>query len=45
MFNFHYKLERNAIGLVLAIVMMASIGGAALSAGTYSILDGIGSVD
>ena len=27
MFKFHYKLERNAIGLVLAIVMMASIGG------------------
>jgi cytochrome c oxidase cbb3-type subunit 2 len=27
MFNFHYRLERNAMGLVLAIVVVASIGG------------------
>ncbi|QRM55894.1 cytochrome-c oxidase, cbb3-type subunit II [Sinorhizobium sp. BG8] len=27
MFNFHYRLERNAIGLVLGIVVVASIGG------------------
>lgn len=27
LFGFHYKLERNAIGFVLAIIMMASIGG------------------
>ena len=27
MFNFHYRLERNAIGFVLAIIVVASIGG------------------
>lgn len=27
MFGFHYNLERNAIGLVIAIVVVASIGG------------------
>jgi len=27
MFNFHYRLERNAIGFVLAIIVVAGIGG------------------
>ncbi|MCD2181922.1 cytochrome-c oxidase, cbb3-type subunit II [Rhizobium sp. GN54] len=27
MFNFHYRLERNAMGLVAAIIVVASIGG------------------
>ena len=27
MFGFHYRLERNAIGFVLAIIVVASIGG------------------
>ncbi|MDP1730918.1 MAG: cytochrome-c oxidase, cbb3-type subunit II [Devosia sp.] len=27
MFGFHYKLERNAIGLVVAVIIAASIGG------------------
>lgn len=27
MFNFHYRLERNAIGFVLAIILVAGIGG------------------
>ena len=37
MFNLHYQLERKAIGLVLAIIVVASIGGAVEIAPLFTI--------
>ena len=37
MFNFHYQLERKTIGLVLGIIVVASIGGAVEIAPLFTI--------
>ena len=37
MFNFHYQLERKTIGLMLAIIGVASIGGAVEIAPLFTI--------